>query len=111
MTRHGFLRALGLLAGDDPDSVLGELGTDHVGELAGMPAIELANLHGNSLERLGGGEPIGSARVNAGIDLVVDAGDANHEELVEVGYEDREELDALDQRQRLILGELKDAIV
>jgi hypothetical protein len=41
----------------------------------------------------------------------VHAGHANHEELVEVGGEDRQELAALDQRQRLVLGQLQDAVV
>src|SRR5579875_452509 len=41
----------------------------------------------------------------------MDARDPNHEELVEVGDEDRQELDPLEQWQGLILGQLQHAIV
>ena len=100
-----------LLAADDPDPVLGERRADHVGELARVAAVLLAHLLGDPLEHLGRGQPVGPAGVDPGLDLVVDAGDADHEELVEVGDEDREELQALDQRQRLVLGELEHAVV
>ena len=40
-----------------------------------------------------------------------EAGDAHHEELVEVLREDRRELDALEERERVVLGELEDARV
>ena len=45
-------------------------------------------------------QPVRPARVDAGVDLVVQAGHAHHVELVQVGGVDREELDALEQRQR-----------
>ena len=53
----------------------------------------------------------GQRLVEPGVDLVVQAGDADHEELVEVGGEDRAELDALEQRHARVLGELQHAIV
>ena len=58
-----------------------------------------------------GGEPVGPAGVDPGVDLVVQARDAHHEELVEVRGVDREELDALEQRRRLVLGQLEHAVV
>ena len=63
------------------------------------------------LEHLGGRQPVGTAGVDPRVELVVDAGDADHEELVQVGDEDRQELQPLDQRQRLVLGELEHAVV
>ena len=46
-----------------------------------------------------------------GVDLVVQAGDADHEELVDVAGEDRAELHALEQRDVRVLGELEHALV
>src|SRR5204863_322516 len=47
----------------------------------------------------------------ARVDLVVKAGDADHEELVEVRREDRAELQALEQRLVVLLAQLEDALV
>ena len=63
------------------------------------------------LERLARGEPVGRRGVDAGVDLVVEAGHAHHEELVEVRRVDREELHALEQRHALVLGQLEHAFV
>jgi len=46
-----------------------------------------------------------------GRDAALEAGDPDHEELVEVVAEDRQELDALEQRHVLVHGELQDALV
>jgi len=43
--------------------------------------------------------------------LIVDAGHPDHEELVEVGDEDGQELQPLDDRQRPVLGELQDPVM
>jgi hypothetical protein len=48
---------------------------------------------------------------DAGGDAALEARDAHHEELVEVAREDREEVGALEQRQRVVLGELEHALV
>ena len=69
------------------------------------------DLLGDPLEHLGRRQAVGAAGVDPRLDLVVDPGDADHEELVEVGDEDRQELDPLHQRQRLVLGELQHAVV
>ncbi len=103
--------ALGVLAADDPDPMLGERRADDLRELPSMPVVELAHRVRDPFEHLGRRQAVGPAGVDPGVDLVVDAGDADHEELVQVGDEDREELQALDQRQRLVLGELQDAVV
>ena len=76
-----------------------------------MAVVELADPLGDPAQRLGWGEAVRAAGVDPGVDLVVHAGDADHEELVEVGDEDGEELHPLHQRQRLVAGELEDAVV
>ena len=48
---------------------------------------------------------------HAGVELLVQAGDADHEELVEVRAEDRRELQPLEERLVGLLGELEHALV
>ena len=79
------------------------------GGCGGAPSSR--TLVGDQLDRLGRREAVVAARVDAGVDLVVQAGDAHHVELVEVGGVDREELDPLQQRDALVLGQLEHALV
>src|SRR5204863_6312258 len=65
----------------------------------------------DSVDRLRRGQTVGAAGADPGLDLVVQTGDAHHEELVEVRRPDREELRALEQWDRLVLGELEHAVV
>jgi len=51
------------------------------------------------------------AEGDAGLDLLLDAADADHEEFVQVGAEDGQELEALQQRDLRILGLLQDTAV
>jgi hypothetical protein len=76
-----------------------------------MPAAQLPVELGDSLERLARRQPVGPARVDPGVHLVVEAGDPDHEELVEVVRVDREELDPLEERRALVLGQLEHALV
>ena len=62
-------------------------------------------------DRLRGRAPVLQGRLEAGLDLVVQAGHAHHEELVEVVRVDRAELQALEQRDARVLGELEHALV
>ena len=55
--------------------------------------------------------PVLQRLLDAGVDLVVQARDADHEELVEVGRVDRAELHPLQQRDGRVLGELEHALV
>src|SRR6202042_981250 len=73
--------------------------------------VLLADLRRDPLEYLAGRQAVRPACVDPRLELVVYAGDADHEELIEVRDVDREELEALHQRQRLILGELEHAVV
>ena len=59
----------------------------------------------------GGRQAVRAPRVDPSVDLVVHAGHPHHEELVQVGDEDGQELHALHQRERLVLGQLEHAIV
>ena len=74
-------------------------------------AAQLARALGDPLDRLRRGQAVGLARVDAGVDLVVQPGHADHDELVEVGGVDGEELDPLHQRRALVLGQLEHALV
>jgi len=58
-------------------------------------------------ELLGGCEPIGAALGNAFADLRLDAGDADHEELVEIVGRDGEEAHLLEQGMRAVVGFLE----
>ena len=77
-----------------------------VGELPRVTPVLRADALSDGLERLGDREPIGPAGVDLGRELVVQSGHTDHEELVEVGGEDGEELHPLEQRQQIILDEL-----
>ena len=58
-----------------------------------------------------GGLAVDRDLVDAGAEFLQDGGDAHHEELVEVGAGDREELDALEQRVRRVLRLRQHALV
>ena len=58
-------------------------------------------------EHVLGVEPAGRGHGHAGGDAALEAGDAHHEELVEVAGEDRQEAHALEQGQRGVVGELE----
>ena len=76
-----------------------------------MPVLQLVRL----LRDVGQHVVRGAADVRrhgeAGVDAALQAGDAHHEELVEVRGEDREEVRALEHRQPRVLGELEHALV
>ena len=58
-----------------------------------------------------GSRPLAARDGEAGRDPPLQAGDADHEELVEVAREDRQEAHPLEQRHARVLGELEDALV
>jgi hypothetical protein len=69
------------------------------------------DLLAHRVEQLVRGAPVAPARVHARVDLVVDPGDADHEELVQVGRVDRRELHPFHERDGRVLGELQHAVV
>ena len=65
---------------------------------SGLAPAELAHARLDRVDRLARRHAVGPAGVDAGVELVVQAGDADHEELVQVRGVDRAELHALEQR-------------
>jgi hypothetical protein len=96
---------------DDPDLVLGQPWAYDVLPLVRMAPHQRQRGLGQADDRLKRREAVGLARVDPRVDLVVQAGDADHRELVEVRREDREELRPLEQRRALVLGQLEHALV
>ena len=87
----------------------GELRADPVGPLPLGPAEQLAGPLANRDELLDRRAAVRGQLADAGVGLLVELGDAHLVELVEVRREDREELHPLEERERLVLGELQDA--
>ena len=88
----GELLALGagdVVEADDADAVLGQRGAQVMLDAAVQAAGELDHALADLVDRLARRAPVGAARRDAGVDLVVQARDADHEELVEVGRVDR----------------------
>ncbi len=96
--------------GDDPDALVLEGGLQLPREGA-LDAIALLDRgladRLDLLERL---HAIGPGGQRGG-DLIVEVGDPDHEELVQVRLPDGAVLEALDQGDRFVLGELEDAVV
>jgi hypothetical protein len=95
----------------DHDARLGELRLDlalpQLRLLRGQRDGALPDLR----QRLLGREPVGGTAHDAGRDLIHQARDADHEELVHVPGEDRAEVDAVEERHRLVACELEHAAV
>src|SRR5207244_763755 len=65
----------------------------------------------NRVDLLRRAHAVGASNVHAGLELVVEVRDTNHEELIEIRLPDRAELDPLHERHRRVLGELQDPVV
>jgi hypothetical protein len=91
--------------------VLGQRWQQVAREAVAKPPTELDDALADALDHLARGDAVGAARVEPGLDLVVQVGDAHHVELVEVVLVDRAELDALEQGDRGVLGQAQDALV
>ncbi len=100
-----------IIQGDDPDAVLGEGRSDLLGEAAAEAVAELDRPLAIQLDYVGRRHCVGAAGIDLRLHLVVEAGHADHEELVEVVLVDRREVDALEQRDARVLGELQDPVV
>ena len=82
----------------DAHSGLGEQRADPLGEHAVLPCGERPHALADRIELLARRHPARARDPDARADLLLEAGDADLEELVEVAVEDREELHALHQR-------------
>ncbi len=100
-----------LLDRDDLDTLGGERRLQLALPELRLPSRQLRDACLDARERLGGGEAVGGALGKSCRLLIEEAGDAHHEELVQVRREDGAELDPLEQRLRLVPGEVEDARV
>ena len=97
---------------DDPDALVGE----RRAQVELEAAAARRSLCVRTTRRISSRVALGRAAVlqrglDAGLDLVVQAGDPHHEELVEVRRHDRAELHALQQGDVVVLGQLEHARV
>ncbi len=106
----------GLLRGEvarrhDEQPGAGELGNELLAP--GPPSLldERVRARRHRRELLGREEPVRRGLGDAARDLLLQPGDPDHEELVEVRADDAEELEALEERQRAIARLLEDALV
>ncbi len=99
-----------LLRFHEQNPVVGELRND-VLEALRLRLDELMHALGDGAQRLGRGHPVGPELADLAGELLLEPGDAHHEELVEVRSDDGEELEALEQRNRLVFGLGEDAPV
>jgi len=78
--------------------VLCQLGQQHLVQALPLLLHEIGDVLGDGVELLAGSQAIGRNLLYAGGDLPPDSGDPDHIELVEIRAENREKLDALEQR-------------
>src|SRR6185312_8708846 len=95
----------------DPDVGVGEHGAQAPFEAVGQAPALLEHLLADQGDRLRRRAAVLAGRLDAGVDLVAQPGHADHVVLVEVGRVDRAELDPLEQRHLLVLGQLQDPVV
>src|SRR5690349_20083537 len=74
-------------------------------------AVELQHPRLDRVDLLARRHAVGAAGVDAGIELVEEAGHPDHEELVQIRGVDRAEAQLLEQRHVRILGELEHPLV
>jgi hypothetical protein len=95
----------------EADALRRERRDQGLGEDAFLPAHQPLGGQMDRLELLGRAAAVGGIRDHAGFELDLEAGHPNLEELVEIGRADRAELDPLEERLALVLGQGQDAFV
>ena len=100
-----------VLPGDQRDALRGEFRTHLIAPAFSLPAHQVVRVEQHRVMHLAGQQPAGRAHRDARRDPPLQPGHPDHEELVEVGREDRQELRALQQRKVCVLGELEHALV
>ena len=93
------------------DAVLAQHGLDRAGIVLGVAEAELAGQAQGAGQDLLGRPPGHALHRQAGRHPAHPARDPDHEELIQVAREDRQEPDPLQQRERLVLGELEHPLV
>ena len=76
-----------------------------------LPAHQFMGVHEHRIVHLARQQPAGRPHRDPGRDASFQPGHPHHEELVEVGREDRQELGAFQQRQVRVLGQFEDSLV
>src|SRR5690606_23176480 len=100
-----------LLPSQDADARGGQGGGDRVVEGARVPLHELLADLGDPLQQLLGVVAAGTGHGQPGGQPALQPGDPDHEELVQVAREDRQEADPLQEGHRGVLGEFEDPLV
>ncbi len=95
----------------DVDARIVELGLHEAVEAEGVPVLELESRPIDVGEDIRRRPPDVGRHGEARDDAPLEARDPHHEELVEVRGEDREEVDALEERHGGVLRELENALV
>ena len=106
LDRRGVVRRV-----EDPDAVRGEQRAEDVGPAALDVVRHPLGAPADGVELLLRAHSVGRQHLAVGAELAQQRGHADHEELVEVGRDDREELDPLEQRVTLVLGLQQDPLV
>ncbi len=96
---------------DQVDALVREGGGDVLVVAGGVPGHQLAGAGPDHLQHLARLEAGGGAGGDAGGDPALEAGHPDHEELVQVAGEDREEVRAFQQGCVRVLGQLQDPLV
>ena len=105
------LRRRPLGAAQEADLLLRERGEDLVVQQPVLLLDDALHLRRDLPERLQRREPVRSRRDRAHLDLLLQPRDADLEELVQVGGDDAQEAQALEQRHRAVLGLREDAAI
>ena len=100
-----------LVPADQRDALVRQRRLHLLGEHRRVAGRELVRLLADRLQDLPRGQPRRGRDRDAGGDAALEAGHPDHEELVEVGREDRQEPHPLQQRDVLVLGQLEHALV
>ncbi len=105
------VRLVELIPGGDRDARRLERGQHQFAVRLGVAHLEFVRHLGDVGEHVLRGAPDVRRDGEAGGDAALEAGDPDHEELVEVAGEDRKEVGALQDRQQRILRQLEHALV
>ena len=95
----------------EADAFGGEAGADFLTPASVLVCDETADAMGDGGELLCGGKAVGSGGLRAGLHDLFEPGHADLEEFVEVGRDDAEEFEALEERGGGIFGLIEDALV
>lgn len=98
------LRIVQIGIGEDVDAGIGQLRHHDLEPDPGLLGLQLVDHAAELFERLGRAAAVRRGGLDAAENEPLEQPHALHEELVEVAGEDRQELDALEQRERLVVG-------